>query len=204
MFAQIKDSYKGVFDIFSRYWEAYGSLRAMLLSPYFHVAVVVTLVLTPYWIQYPWWELPIGVLPNIVGFALGGYAILVGFGGENFLKCISQKSPEDGEDHSPFVGVSAAFVHFIIVQLLAILFAVFAKASQVQISQAPILEGLLRMFHLDQANLIGKISPIFYCLGFFLFIYALMTAVAATFSIFRVTTWFEYMSNTKKLDDESN
>jgi len=31
-----------------------------------------------------------------------------------------------------------------------------------------------------------------------------MTAVAATFSIFRVTTWFEYMSNTKKLDGESN
>lgn len=203
MFAEIKASYKGVFNIFSRYFQAYGSLRAILLSPYFHVAIVITLVLTPYWIQYPWWELPIGVLPNIVGFALGGYAILVGFGDENFLKYISQKSPERGEDHSPFVGVSAAFVHFIVVQLLAILFAVFAKASQMDISQVPLLEDLLKIFHLDQINLIGKITPIFYCLGFFLFIYALMTAVAATFSIFRVTTWFEFMSNTNKPDGES-
>ncbi|WP_156137249.1 hypothetical protein [Tepidimonas taiwanensis] len=44
----IRSSYAGVGEIFCRYWRVYGGWRDVLLSPYFHSALLLTALLWPY------------------------------------------------------------------------------------------------------------------------------------------------------------
>ncbi len=189
------DPYKGVFDIARRYWREYGGLAAVLLSPYFHVAVVLTLLMSRYWQNEAWWDVALGVLPNIIGFAVGGYAIWMGFGDESFRRRISQRSSEDGT--SPYLTVSAAFAHFVVVQLLALLGALMAKAAHFELTTSHWLGHLVVAagFPLDWVR--ECLAPWFWGLGFLVFVYGLMTAFAATFAIFRVADWFVRDRNTR-------
>lgn len=196
MIKKLYASYSGVFNIFKMYWAAYGGFSSLIISPYFHLAILITWLLHPYWISGQWWNTSISVLPNIVGFALGGYAILVGFGDDKFMKVISRKSAKTKVSYSPFLEVSAAFAHFIIVQLLALFFAIIAVAisnhGAIKLSEqgiGPIIYGW------DFSCILSKAPALFNAMGFFLFIYALLAAVAATLSIFRVTSWFDRINN---------
>jgi len=81
---------------------------------------------------------------------------------------------------SAFMGVSAAFAHFIVIQMVALLCAIWAR-----VTDFPLPDGhwlILYMYWL---------APIGHFIGFLLFIYALMTALAATMGIFRVASWYE-------------
>ncbi|MBU3591376.1 hypothetical protein ICN11_05015 [Polynucleobacter sp. 78F-HAINBA] len=196
MIKKLYASYSGVFNIFKMYWAAYGGFSSLIISPYFHLAILIAWLLQPYWISGQWWNTSISILPNIVGFALGGYAILVGFGDDKFMKVISRKSEKTKVSYSPFLEVSAAFAHFIIVQLLALFFAIIAIGISVdgviklgEKSVGPIIFGW------DFSYILTKTPALFNATGFFLFIYALLAAVAATLSIFRVTSWFDRINN---------
>ena len=129
---RIIQAYSGVFAIVCRYWREYGGWKALVFSPYFHAAVGLTLLLAHYWQNEPWWDVALSVLPNIIGFALGGYAIWLGFGDEEFRHKISERPAEGGA--SPYMQVSAAFAHFVIVQILALLGALIAKANSFELT----------------------------------------------------------------------
>src|SRR5699024_306750 len=117
-------------------WSAYGGIKALLLSPYFHAAVILTAVTAPTWMHPSWWELPIRVMPSVLGFSLGGYAIWLAIGDRRFRELIAGEGR--GEKTSPFMMVNAAFVHFIILQFLSILYAIvfagFAPDARYQMS----------------------------------------------------------------------
>jgi len=55
---------EGVFDVLRRYWCAYGGARAVLLSPYFHAALLLTALLWPYWLRLPWWDVALAAMPS--------------------------------------------------------------------------------------------------------------------------------------------
>lgn len=198
MFTQLVNSYQGVFKILRLYWKIYGGWRALVFSPYFHVAIVLTILLWHFWWTDAWWDVSIGILPNIIGFALGGYAIWLGFGDEKFRNLISEK--DTVACSSPYLEVSATFAHFIIVQLLALCVAVIAKGTYFPLSDVPWLFNLLKSLKSPPNFIHEIIAPIFYCFGFLLFIYAIMTAVAATLAVFRVAYWFDTYRNHKKPD----
>src|SRR6185295_12041303 len=69
--------YSATFRIFARYWQAYGGWRALFRSLYLHVAIIITCLLWGRWTMAGWWEMPLAVLPNIIGFSVGGYALLL-------------------------------------------------------------------------------------------------------------------------------
>ena len=73
---QIRELYGGVGDLIQRYWKAYGGFKALLLSPYLHVSFAIALILFPLWTGNPWWDFPLAILPNILGFTLAGFTIL--------------------------------------------------------------------------------------------------------------------------------
>lgn len=199
---QIRQAYDGVFTILRRYWHEYGGWRALIYSPYFHVAVLLTFLLAHYWQNEPWWDVALSVLPNIIGFALGGYAIWLGFGDEEFRHRISERPADGGA--SPYMQVSAAFAHFVIVQLLALIGALIAKANSFDLTNCQWLGQVLVANNLPLTFIEERIAPWFWGLGFMLFVYGLMTAIAATLAVFRVAYWFEHDRNNRKAKVDSD
>lgn len=175
---RLTQPYRDVGDLFGRYWRAYGGYSALLFSPYAHIAVVLTGLLWPAWMAHKWWETTLQVVPSILGFTLAGFTIWLGFGDEKFQRLLA-KRPK-GKNTSAYIGVSAAFVHFIVVQLLAVVAALIAGATDFPLSAN---HPLLPMMTI--------VAPIGHFAGYLLFVYSLMTALAATLGVFRTAGWFE-------------
>lgn len=170
--------YRDVGGLFGRYWQAYGGYSALLFSPYLHVASVLTGLLWPAWAAHKWWETTLQVVPSILGFTLAGFTIWLGFGDEKFQRLLA-KRPK-GKNTSAYIGVSAAFVHFILVQLLAVVAALIGEATDFPLSANSPLRQMMTI-----------LAPIGHFFGYLLFVYSLMTALAATLGVFRTAGWFE-------------
>ena len=161
---------KGVFKSFFLYWRGYGGIIALLYSLYVWLSLVITLIIAinncdqQNW--WEWYENVINIIPSILGFALGGYAILVGFGDEKFLSIMRGK--EKKEDFSLYMRVNTSFFHFIFVEFISLFYAIIYKAL--------ILENIY-----------------LYYLGIFLFFYALFTIVSTAFSVLNLADWFDTM-----------
>lgn len=161
-------AYQNVKQSFLIYWKAYGGFGSFIRSPYLHFAIVFTAFAWPLWhgskVPTTWYEIPLSVLPNVLGFTLGGYAILLSFGDESFRKLISGED-SDGSP-SPFMVLNGTFIHFILVQVISILLALLGKAW-------------------------GIGSGPFAGIGFGFFVYSLTTAAAAAMAVLNVADWFD-------------
>lgn len=174
--------------VISRYWKSYGGFKALFTSGYFYISIVMTIFLFPHWLTREWWEIVIAIMPNVLGFSLGGYAMFLAIGDEKFRGFIS--GPEDDGGASPFMEVNSAFVHFIILQILAIFMAIFADAYNFSLSEDCFL---VREYY----EYIRVLSIAGSFIGYFFFIYALSSALSATFAILRVSSWYDHFSGRK-------
>lgn len=169
--------YKGVFKSIELYWKLYGGWSALYRSPYLHVAVLFSLLSIPLWKPNPdstlaaWYDTAIAVLPNLLGFTLGGFAILLAFGNEKFLSKISGED-KDGSP-SPYLNLCGSFAHFIIIQVVALFFAFFAQAWSMN-------SWYMSIF------------------GLAFFYYAILTSVMATFAILNMSKWFDIFISINK------
>ena len=193
MFTKLKSSYFGVFNIFARYWLAYGGWKEILFSPYFHIAVLLTLALKHSWANADWWDTAITILPSLIGFSLGGFAIWLGFGDEKFRELISHQ--DKNEKVSPYIELSATFAHFIIIQLAALIGALIGQGTAFSLPSDHWLIAIFESSGVPTNAIPHYVAPLFHFLGYLLFIYALMTALAATLAVFRVASWFEKYRN---------
>jgi len=166
----------------SEYWRIYGGWSALIRSRYFHVAIVVSLLLYPLWSTHLWWQDVLQVVPSLLGFSLGGYAMWLAVGSEDFRRFISGDNDDGGS--SPVISINATFVHFIFVQLLSLLIAFVGKAYYFELAADSLVRKILGPA-LEWVCLVGSY------LGFTLFIYALFTAWAATLAIFRASRWYD-------------
>ncbi|PLX70586.1 MAG: hypothetical protein C0602_03500 [Denitrovibrio sp.] len=116
-----------------------------------------------------WHNLAITIIPNMLGFTLGGYAILLSFGGERFFKILCIRCADESTP-TPFMIFNGAFVHFIIVQITTLLLSVLCS----QYEKTWILVGFI---------------------GTFLLYYTLTTALAAVFAIMNMADWYEDQAN---------
>jgi len=180
--------YRGVFNVVLKYWNAYGGIKALFSSIYLHVAFVLLIVTFHFWMYESWWDQTIAILPNLLGFSLGGLAMLVGFGNEKFLKFISTRE-EDGL-FTPYVSVSATFVHFMLLQVVALLLAIVFRSLNFEFPWPRELLPFVKIF----TAIAGGFS-------YLLFLYSVTSMVAAIFAIFRVTTWFEEFQNSDARDE---
>ncbi len=172
--------YKNVKDSIGLYWHYYGGFEALLKTPYLHFAIITSLCCFPLWTktQAPfWYDFSFSALPNLLGFTLGGYAILLAFGNEKFLMILCAN---DENETSPFMNVNGAFVHFIVVQAFALFFSIIAISWELN-------NGFVAF------------------VGFTAFLYSLLTGVAAAFSILRLGKWYDIFlaaEYKKKLEEE--
>lgn len=186
--SELTVQYSGVREIFTTYWRIYGGFSDLFLSPYFHVSLIFSLLLFPLWTNPGWWDDVISVTPSIIGFSLGGYAIWLAMGDETFRSLMCGE--EDSEDSSPYMDINAAFVHFILIQFLSLFIALLGKAYY-SFGYVPTEYYYIGTIHIPIADIYNKTKFVFSFIGYFVFIYALMSAIAATFAILRYSTWYD-------------
>ena len=189
---QTPKQFKGAAESFQQYWKAYGGWRAAIGSPYLLVSVVLAVFMAPLWLRPNWWDIVLDVMPNVLGFSLGGFAIFLAFGDDGFRRLIAGQHHTDGDgEQSPYLDFSAAFLHFIVVQVIAVLFSLFAKSFYfVELGQ-----------HSKLLVLNEIVKPIWWFVGFGLFCYAICSALAAAMAIFTLTRSFDDYLSTSDADD---
>jgi len=180
IFKKLQDQYKGVFENLRLYWKLYGGSKSLIASPYLHLALLISFACKPVWNvdheAWAWFDICNSVLPNILGFTLGGYAILLAFGSSKFMEVIAGDDPDEDGD-SPFMTINATFLHFIIIQAIALIFSIIALAWNY------------------------STGPVAF-IGFFLFSYALTISIAAAFAILRLAKWYDnFITNERKKND---
>jgi len=175
------NNFKEFSSFIGDYWEIYGGWHELVRSPFFLVAIALLVLTFSTWTDIKWWEDVIGVIPDIVGFTIGGYAIILVFGGEQFRSALSGSS---SKEPSPYLQVNVAFVHFISMQVLALLFALVVKS-----------------WFADSESL-GMLGIIISGFGYGLFLYSLLCAVAAAFALLKVSKWYDVYTKGKLKDDE--
>lgn len=182
----------GLFDTLYMAWRAYGGMKAVWESPFFWLSVFLLAVTAHFWLTQPWWEQVLSVMPNVLGFTLGGFAIFLGFGDTQFRELISGQD-EGVETPSPYAEVSATFLHFVLVQLCSILMAISVKATNFV---PP--EWLQRA-----SDVLISVKFIADGLGYWLFLYGLCITAAAAIAIFRVSSWYDDLQSINRLNDDN-
>lgn len=169
-------------NILKTYWRGYGGLKALFSSYYFWASFFITALLYPLWSNALWWDDVLSIMPNLLGFSLGGYAMWMAIGDDNFRKLISGED-EDGHP-SPYMEVNSAFVHFIVLQISSIFLSLIAKAYYFKLNED-------NSFLILLGDSFTYLVLAGYGFSYFIFIYALSSALAATFSLLRVSSWYD-------------
>lgn len=148
---------------FNDYWKPYGGFLSIKESVYSKWALLITLLVIIFGNTDKWYEKTLNILPDLLGFSIGTFAILLALGDTFFWKCLIKESEENISEYSV---INSTFVHFIFIQILAVIYALFCEFLTIN-------------------NLIMNL------IGIFLLVYAILLALAATFAILKVSKWYE-------------
>ncbi|WP_417224270.1 hypothetical protein [Achromobacter spanius] len=193
-------AYIAAFDLACRYVRAYGGIWAMVRSPYLHLSVLLTVLSFNVWTQPGWWERPIAVLPSLLGFSLGGFAVWLASGDDAFRAALAGRvaKVENGEvkqedKHSPYLAVSATFTHFVVVQVLSLLYALTCMSLNFTLDDDALLLKYISRAQLERGTEVGG------GIGYWLFLYSLILALAAVLGLFRISSWYDTNISNRRL-----
>lgn len=171
-------------ELLREYWHAYGGARELAMSPYLYFAIALTPLTFGEWSRANWWDTVIGVVPVLLGISLAAFTLFLAAGSEGFREVIAGQDAEETSKNgelkpSPFVRTAAVFLHFLIVQFLALVFALIAKS----------------MYKIGPPDWFspwnGLFRVIFWACSYFVFMYALTVVLAASFAVYEVVKWFD-------------
>lgn len=188
-------------EIIKLYWKSYGGFKSFFNSKYLWLSLFILVLTISIWTKPGWWDLCIEIIPNIVGFSLGGYAIFIAFGNREFQQLLSVNKSES--DTYPFLMVSSSFAHFVLMQASSLLIAIVLKAMYIPMPSIIKITVTRMGINLDSFNLVMQYS--FWGIGFLIFIYGLTLSIAATISIFRLTDWLgKFYQQSQRMSENSN
>ncbi|MDF7773775.1 hypothetical protein P1X14_00825 [Sphingomonas sp. AOB5] len=176
---RVPASYQGLLGALSRYWSDYGGWKDLLSSPLFHFSVLVSGASYSAWLRPDWIELPLSLLPNLLGFSLGAYALIFSLADERLLAALNAPTT----DGSPTVlrMVNATFLHFILIQTAAIVFAIMNKST--------LLIDIIGVLPFSPywATVLNRLLTGFAGLvGYFLTVYAIVLLIGAALAAYRL------------------
>lgn len=186
----------------SMYWEAYGGWPALFTSKYFWCSIVLTPLCYTFWSDdsESFVAMALSALPNLLGFALGGYAVWLALGDQKLKKLLSEYDENSDisiDNPSDFMIVNATFVHFIILQIISLMYMIILKAN----SFAQIFVLFTNNVSMNECmmSFLKSLPTLAYGFGFFLFVYSILSMLAATFAVFKIAKWSDDLN---RLPDE--
>lgn len=160
-----------------RLWRAYGGSTGFFCSPYLWASCAGTVIIRYFAVEnWKWYTTSLAVLPNLLGFSLGGYAVLLAFGDGRFLDALRGPEP-DGTD-SPYIKASASLAWFVLAQVLALIVSIFFEFTVSSPEPGSTWEALQNLG---------------FFLGCWLFLYAIFLSLASTLSIFFLSRMYDLL-----------
>lgn len=176
---KIVASYKGMWTSLSRYWGDYGGWRDFFASPLLHFSLLVAGASYSIWLKPNWVDLPLSLLPNLLGFSLGAYALIFSLADERLLAALN--APTTDGSPTKLRMVNATFLHFILVQTAAIIFAL-ANKSTLLIDLVGLIPATPCFIKTIQTLLAGSAGLV----GYFLTVYAVVLLIGAALAAYRL------------------
>jgi len=119
-----------------KYFHEYGGSDAILLSPLFWIAILISMIGYGNWLSSDKWS-PISqsVIPNLLGFSIGTYAIIFSQMTPRMKKALTLMKIK--QEVTALQQINATFFHFIFIQILTLLWSfiyqstIFSEISQI-------------------------------------------------------------------------
>ncbi len=120
---------------------------------------------------------------------MGGFAIFLGFGSDQFKELIARED----ETKSEYLSVSSTFLFIVAVQVVGLLYALICKSLWVP------TPALLK----HVSPILPYLNPIAWFVGYFLYVLGIVLSLRAAIRIFRVSRWYNsfLVANSETRDD---
>lgn len=163
-----------------RYFRAYGGWSAIFRSPLFLVAVGVTALGYGNWLDSDKWAgTSQSLIPNLLGFSLGTYAILFSLMTGRLKRAL--RAVKNDQDVTFLDEINATFFHFILVQVAALIWAFLYQGTALyDLTQA------IRPHWPCIASVFSTMKALGGGIGFVLLIYSITLIVGAALAVYRL------------------
>ncbi|ARQ11023.1 hypothetical protein NXC12_CH03030 [Rhizobium etli] len=164
-----------------RYFKGYGGWGAVFGSPIFLISLAITSISYSDWIEAKWVSKSFDIIPNLLGFSLGTYAILFSLMTNRLKRALRAVKNSAGVNY--LEEINATFLHFIFVQILCLMWAflfdgtVFYDAARSMVSY---YSGSMTIFR--TLMLVGSFT------GYLLLIYSVLLMLAAALAVYRIAS----------------
>jgi len=183
--------FSGFAKVLKRYLRDYGGMSAVVSSPLFVVSLFIAGIDYDTWLHAKWVELSQSLIPSLLGFSLGTYAILFSLMTGRLKKALQTMQVSPGVSYLAMV--NATFFHFIFVQILALVWAfLYAGTAMADVA------GALGPFLPWVAPAFAVMSALGSFIGFQLLVYSFMLILGSALAVYRLASIREPMS-----DDET-
>jgi len=162
-----------------RYFRAYGGWAAVFASPLFAIAFVVTSISYSSWMTKDWTETSKSLIPNLLGFSLGTYSIIFSLVTSRIKRAMKASLGPSGS--SRLEEVNATFFHFILVQVIALLWAF--------VYQGTLITDILKFVSGSHSAAIPILHALRFTgsfIGYLLLIYSFLLILGAALAVYRL------------------
>jgi len=175
-----------------RYFSEYGGWAGLVGSPFFWAAIVITLALFPMW-KTEWAAgAVLSAVPAMLGFSIAAFTFSLGIGTDEFKLLMGRRIKG-----TSITGVlSVSFVHFVVVQVLALIssFALSAHWAKFILQALGVAWGDLPEYLKAAVSAVRLLAGGTVTL---LFIYAILCGLPAIFCIYEASRAFQNFADHK-------
>jgi hypothetical protein len=184
-------SYKGIFYAYD--W------KEIKKSKSFRYSIILTLVCQAFrffgildsFENFQFWvDKSVSIFPSMLGFNLGGYALIIGFGNSELMKSLTTVAPN--KKVSSFQMLSAVFAFSILLQLLSFIFA-FLSDYFIKLG-----------FSTNSLFLSELINTFFSSILILISLWSLLFIPILVFNIFSFGQAYHFSLTRQRIEDEQN
>lgn len=162
-----------------KYFDDYGGSRAVFASPFFIIAILIALLSYRSWNGSRWTDDVFQVIPNLLGFSLGTYALLFSLMSNPIKNALKKLKNHRGVFYID--ELNATFLHFIFMQVASFIWAYLYRQSAITD-----LHDFLKNQSLCSWDFMPFLRLFGSFVGLCLFIYAFLLTVAASLAVYRI------------------